>query len=342
MMHDKMPLYTISNLKHGYNNQFMLDVPELSINRGSSVGFIGPNGSGKSTLFRILAFLEKPSQGSIIFDGKEYTNNDSIRKKVTLLDQNPYLLKRSVFENVAYGLRTRSQKDDLKDRVNKALEWVGLPPDKFANRRWNELSGGEAQRVALASRFILKPKVLLLDEPTSNIDLLSASLIKEAVNTIRERYNTTLIISSHDHVWLNSVTDDILSIYDGRIVGSGNENIITGPWYHIKEDLWAKSLTNEDKIFATKPPEQDSIALLHPSDIIISDVKQTRISAQNILKGQITLMTSANEFGKVKVDVKVNELTLSCFLTQHAVKSLHLLPDKDIWIIFKASSLNWQ
>ncbi len=342
-MSDNTLLYKVKDLRHGYNNRFMLNIPELGIDSGVSIGFIGPNGSGKSTLFRILAFLEAPFEGSIYFNGEKVINdNISFRNDVTLLLQESYLLKRSVFENVAYGLRVRGEKRNLKERVFEALQWVGLSPEEFAGRRWFELSGGEAQRVALASRLVLRPRVLILDEPTSNIDQLSASLIKEAITTIRKRYNTSLIISSHDHVWLNRVADDVLRIHDGRIVGSGAENIIEGPWHADEDDLWSKVLTDGEKIFATKPIDSDSIALLNPSEIIISDVKQSRMSAQNILNGKIASMSTAKDSGKIKVDVEMHGILLTCNLTQHAVHELKLIPGKDVWVIFKASSLSWQ
>jgi len=340
---DNTSLYRVINIKHGYNNRFRLEIPDLTINKGISIGFIGSNGSGKSTLFRILAFLETPSEGTIFFNGKNvYGRPLSIKNDVTLLLQKPYLLKRSVFENIVYGLKMRGEKKNLKQRAFEALRWVGLSPEDFSQRRWFELSGGEAQRVAIASRLILKPKVLILDEPTSNIDQLSASLIKEAITAIRNRFNTTLIISSHDHVWLNKVADNILIIHNGRITGSGTENIIEGPWYHDKDDLWIKTLLDGKKIFATKPLNPDSIALLNPSEIIIANVKQSHISAQNILNGVITSMSTANEFEKIKVNVEIHGISLACNLTQHAVHELKLLPGKNVWVIFKASSLKWQ
>ncbi len=336
-------IYELKNIKHGYNHKFALDIPELSIEKGTSLGFAGPNGSGKSTLFRILAFLETPSEGSVLYKGERIAgDNSSVRNDVTMLLQNPYLLKRSVFENVAYGLRMRNEKKEIKNRVFEALGQVGLSPEKFSNRRSYELSGGEAQRAALASRLVLKPETLILDEPASNIDNESSFLIKEAINKIRELYNTTLIISSHDHLWLNRVADDILRIHDGRIVGSGMGNIIEGPWKKDDGDLWSKKLTGGDKIYATEPPDRDSIALLNPSHLILSDKKQSHISAHNILSGTITSMSSAKEPGVIKVDVDVRGISLTCYLTQNSVHELMLMPGKDVWAIFKASSLRWR
>lgn len=335
-------IYRLENILHEYN-QFTLDIPELMIEKGSSLGFIGPNGCGKSTLFRILAMLETPTSGNIFFEDRCH-NIESItkRKEVTLLLQEPYLLKRSVFENVAYGVRMNKEKSCLKQRVLEALNWVGLPPEKYAGKRWSELSGGEAQRVALASRLVLKPKALILDEPTSNIDRMSTALIKDAILKHRNRYNTTLIISSHDYLWLNSIAERIYRLHKGRIVGSGAENIIEGPWCYDKDDLWSKTLSDGNRIYATRPPYDDSVALLNPYEIIISDTIQSGMSAQNMLKGRITALTTAKEFDSVSVEVDVSGISLTSYVTQYAVKNLQLFPGKDVWIIFKASSLNWQ
>ncbi|MCU0821930.1 MAG: ATP-binding cassette domain-containing protein [Spirochaetes bacterium] len=335
-----IPIYTLKNIRQGYKNRFLLDVPELSIEKGSSTGFVGPNGSGKSTLFRMFAFLEEPREGSIFYEGGSAGQNDNARSEVTMLQQDPYLLKRTVFENIAYGIKMRGL-NRVKSRVHEALEQVGLAPGEFGRRSWRSLSGGEAQRVSLAARLVLEPKVLILDEPTSNIDRDSAHLIKKAVIKIRERHNATLIISSHDHLWLNQVADKIYRMQDGRIIGSGNENIIEGLWHPDTDDLWSKILPDGQRIFATEPPAADSVALLNPSDIIISSGKPASMSAQNSLKGMITSMSRSREFGKIKLDVDVHGLTLTCNLTQHAVNDLKLLPGMEVWLIFKASSLEW-
>jgi tungstate transport system ATP-binding protein len=101
--------------------------------------------------------------------------------------------------------------------VRRALEKVGLDPTRFSQRSWRELSGGEAQRVALAARLVLKPKVLLLDEPTANVDRESSELILRAVLDARNQWGTTLIIISHQLTWLRQIADHILALDYGRL-----------------------------------------------------------------------------------------------------------------------------
>ncbi len=335
-------IYNISGLKFRYSDTFSLDIEELVIEKGASLGFVGPNGCGKSTLLKILAFLIEPDEGVIHFDGEKVNGNGSAFKKdVTILLQEPYLLKRSVFENVAYGLRVRGEKRNLSEFVDRALRIVGLPTEKFARRHWFELSGGEAQRVALAARLILNPKVLILDEPTASVDQESAVLIKDAINHAKGEYGTSLVIASHDFLWLNSVTDDIERIHEGRIVGHEMGNIITGPWRRESDGLWKKTLSGGERISAVKPPREDAVAMLNPSDIMLSTERPEGISAQNVLKGSITQLAVENDSGKVLVTMNVAGLSLVSRVTEKAVRNLNLLPGGMVWVLFKASSLNW-
>jgi tungstate transport system ATP-binding protein len=169
------PIYQIEKLAHRYNGRPVLQLDAFSIEKAAILGLVGPNGSGKSTLLKLLAFVDRPSRGQVRFKDKpEVPFSDGVRFQVTLLTQEPYLLKRSVFDNVAYGLRIRNGRKDFRPHVAEALSMVGLDPDTFMHRPWNELSGGEAQRVALAARLALRPEVLLLDEPTASVDGASA------------------------------------------------------------------------------------------------------------------------------------------------------------------------
>lgn len=199
-------IYEIENLKCFYKDKLALDIKNLRIEQGSMTALSGPNGSGKSTLLRVLAFLQ-PFEGIMKFFGKENPNKFE-RRKATLLLQNSFLLKRSVFENVAYGLRVRKiPNDEITTRVEEALLKVGLAPQNFSGRPWYALSGGEAQRVGLAARLAISPDVLLLDEPTASIDSASVEAITKVLEDER-RNGTTIVIASHDSEWLNSLTFD--------------------------------------------------------------------------------------------------------------------------------------
>lgn len=205
----------------------MLRIGALEIRRGEALGLVGPNGSGKTTLLRILAFLDVPASGRLFFDGREMHPGPgngagemtAARRRATLLLQEPYLLRRSVFENVAYGLKARGKRKGLAEAVNAALDAVGLPPASFASRLWFELSGGEKSRVALAARLAVQPEALLLDEPSANLDAESALAVRDAAAAARSSLGATLVVAGHHHEWMKGLCDrfvDLSALSDGR------------------------------------------------------------------------------------------------------------------------------
>ncbi|GAB1399011.1 energy-coupling factor ABC transporter ATP-binding protein [Aminivibrio sp.] len=211
------PLYEIRGLICSYGEAPVLLIDRLDILPGGPTAFIGHNGSGKSTLLKALAFLLKPLSGTIRFLGGDTEGMErELRREATLLLQDPYLLRRSVFENIAYGLRARGDTRSLRDRVAEALEMVGLPPD-FAKREWFQLSGGESRRVAIASRLVLRTKVLLLDEPTANVDEENALLIADGVKNAWSKGGTVPIVASHDLQWLEGLCARRITLRRGKI-----------------------------------------------------------------------------------------------------------------------------
>jgi tungstate transport system ATP-binding protein len=191
-----MSLYELAQIRHHYNGPPVLCIDRWSVAKNRITGLCGPNGSGKTTLLKLLGFIEPPSRGTVYFNGQKtapYARR--IRDRVSLLPQESYLLKRSVYHNVAYGLRIRKNIKDEKRRVSRALALVGLDPETFASRPWFALSGGEARRVAMAARLALRPRVLLLDEPTTSVDAASAQLMKEAAMDAHRRWGTARISS---------------------------------------------------------------------------------------------------------------------------------------------------
>ena len=193
-------LYEARNLVQRYNGREALSVQHLAIEEGEAVFLTGPNGCGKSTLLRLLAFLERPAAGEL-----RYAGGAEGRKEATLLLQDPYLLHMSVFNNVVLGLKLRHQGADLRQTFECCMQAAGFDdPWNFADRGPRELSGGERQRVALASRLALRPRVLLLDEPTANVDAASARDIALAVrNSTAE--GMTVVCATHDPALLRAI-----------------------------------------------------------------------------------------------------------------------------------------
>jgi len=216
----KICAYKINSISYQNSKHFSLVIDNLNIYAGEILGIGGPNGSGKTTLLKILAFLQPPNNGQIELFGEkvDFLNLAPLRKQATMLFQTPLLLKRTVFENVAYGLRIRKNNKDLKKEVFSMLNLLGLPPAKFALRKTSELSSGEAKRVSLAARLILKPKVLLLDEPTENVDEKNADLITNILNDFALTNKKTVIVTSHDKEWLQNISTRIVRLKNGLIL----------------------------------------------------------------------------------------------------------------------------
>jgi tungstate transport system ATP-binding protein len=212
-------VYRLQNVTKAYDGRRVLQVDHLKIQRGEVFSLVGPSGAGKSTLLRLLNFLEPPTAGRIRFLDVEFGPNQPVplrlRRRVTTVFQRPILLNRSVEANVAYGLGLRGQRDP-DDEVAQALRQVGLTD--LARQRARTLSGGEAQRVALARAIVLKPEVLLLDEPTANLDPYNVGLIEEIVQELNQTRNVTLVLVTHNVFQAKRLAHRVALMLEGQIV----------------------------------------------------------------------------------------------------------------------------
>jgi tungstate transport system ATP-binding protein len=211
--------YVIENLTKVYGNRQVLAVQHLDIRGGEVLAFVGPSGSGKSTLLRLLNFLERPSTGRVVYRGERFDPERDvsleIRRTVTTVSQRPILLNRSVRANVEFGLRLRGRRD-RHGEVCAALDKVGLAALEGQDAR--TLSGGEAQRVALARAMVIRPNVLLLDEPTANLDPYNVAVIEDAVRQLNSERGTTVVLVTHNVFQARRLANRVAFILDGRIV----------------------------------------------------------------------------------------------------------------------------
>jgi tungstate transport system ATP-binding protein len=211
-------MYDLRGLTRDYAGRRVLAVGALQIERGEIFGLVGPSGAGKSTLLHLLAFVEAPSAGTLTFDGVAGPNGFpplAQRRRVTLVFQRPVLLKRSVEENVAFGLRLRGE-GDARAKVRAALERVGLTA--LAAARASSLSGGEMQRAALARALVLDPDVLLLDEPTANLDPYNVGLIESIVREQNQQRGTTVVLVTHNVFQARRLAARCALMLDGKII----------------------------------------------------------------------------------------------------------------------------
>ena len=337
-------LYKVENLIHHYNRQPVVNIEDLTIKPASITGLAGPNGSGKSTLLKLMAFIMRPSKGRILINGHPaFPFDETVRSQVTLLTQEPYLMRRTVFNNIAYGLKVRGDRKDWIEPVHEALTMVGLDPDRFSNRYWNELSGGEAQRVALAARLVLKPRVLLLDEPTASVDAASSELIRTASLSARSEWGTTLVIASHDREWLYDVCDEVIHLFEGKVVGTGRSNMIFGPWVSGPGDRHYKDLGDGKRLPVSMPPHTEATAFIDPGAIqlLARDEAQAR-SGRVLVNGTVTRLSLEKERGQLLADVRVGTHSLAVRVDESHLAAMTLHRGWPVTLAYRLDSIQWR
>jgi tungstate transport system ATP-binding protein len=210
------PVISIKDLWVSQGENFSLSIASLDLMPRRIYALTGPNGAGKSTLLRTMALLTVPRRGRVHFAGADCENLAQQRQKVTLVEQSPYLLAGTVSDNLAFGLKLRGIRGkEQQKRIKSTLEVVGL--DGFQNRKANELSGGEVQRVAVARALVLEPEVLLLDEPTSNIDSKSLHGFEELLSKLPE-HGVTIVLATHDLLLAERLGGEMLRIENGCLL----------------------------------------------------------------------------------------------------------------------------
>ncbi len=198
----------------------------LSIEQGELVTLLGPSGCGKTTTLRLIAGFEFPTSGRILLDGQVINDLPPHKRDMSMVFQSyaifPHL---NVFENIAYGLNVqRRPREEVKQRVARVLELVELTG--LENRAPNQLSGGQQQRVALARALIMEPKVLLMDEPLSNLDAKLREQMRAEIRRIQKRLGITSVYVTHDQIEAMTLSDRVVIINNGKIEQIGTPSII--------------------------------------------------------------------------------------------------------------------
>lgn len=221
------------NLMKQYEGKTVLDLDKCRVSSGSRTAIVGPNGAGKSTLVNMIAGLTKPSSGKIFYGGSEQIPAE----KVTLVFQKPYLLSTTVEKNISYPLKLRRWKEaDILERVESLMSELNLS-DLKKRKAW-KLSGGEVQKVALARALSFHPQLLLLDEPTANIDPSTTSEIEKMLLKINEKEQVTIVMITHNLAQAKRVCNRCLFFNQGNLLEEGDT-----------ADLLQKPTTKEAEIF---------------------------------------------------------------------------------------------
>ena len=218
----------LKNIVKKYGNNVILDDISLQIKKGEIVSILGPSGSGKTTLLNLILGITDISSGKIIYDGEDITNVPLEKRGFNIVFQDYALFPNlTAYENIVYGLRNKpgiSTEQDVQDFIHL----LGL--EEHLNKRISQLSGGQKQRVALARTMVMKPKILLLDEPVSAVDGVIKESIKSKIKEIAREFSLTTIIVTHDPEEALTLSDKVLIINDGEIAQYGTpKEIIQQP-----------------------------------------------------------------------------------------------------------------
>ena len=212
----------IKRLVRDYGTKRVLDLEEVTIEKGTRTAIIGPNGAGKSTLLNIVSRIDSASEGEVVYESED-------PRLVTQVFQQPYMLRTSVERNIQYPLRLRNWPEDrMKKRSDELMEELGLL-DLRNQKAW-KLSGGETQKVALARALSFQPSLLLLDEPTANIDPATTAEIEEMLLKINREEGTTILFVTHNLAQARRVCNRLLFLDKGKLVESGDcQRILQNP-----------------------------------------------------------------------------------------------------------------
>jgi phospholipid/cholesterol/gamma-HCH transport system ATP-binding protein len=222
-------IVVLRNVKKDFNDQHVLKGIDLIAKRKETVVVIGGSGAGKTTLLRLIVALDRPTSGEILVEGENIATVSErelnrVRKKFGMVYQYAALLDSiSVLDNVAFPLveHTKLSKKEIKDRVMDKLEILGLDPKVVAPKFPSELSGGMRKRVGLARALMLEPPILVYDEPTSGLDPLTSRMVDDLIEEMRERFNVTSIVISHDIASCFRIAHQAVLLIEGRVEAVG-------------------------------------------------------------------------------------------------------------------------
>ncbi len=344
--------------KH-YQKRPVLKCIDLQIRKGEVFGLIGPRGAGKTTLLRLLDLLDKPSKGEVYFAGVNVTSSERLRlqarRRMSFVSQKPIVFSGSVWDNIACSLKWRSEKTAVANKkVEAVLELVGMA--EYATRKAKTLSGGEVQLIALARALVTEPDVLFLDEPTANLDPISAAKVEALLARLIQTRKMTIVMATHDMAQGQRLARRVGVLMDGELlqVGSpaeifcspvnkeiaefvGVENILEGRVEGKNENLTTINVNGAVLETVTACEIGDSVwVTIRPEDITFARVKELT-SARNVFRGKIKRVTTVGPLVRIEVDCGFPLLGV---LTRKSAEDMALEPGKDIYASFKASAIH--
>lgn len=274
-------MLTIKNIEKAYEGKPLLKKVSFEINENETICLLGPSGSGKSTLLRIIAGLEDPEGGQVLWKGEALTDIPAHQRKFGLMFQDYALFPhRNVAENIAFGLRMQNRsKLEIQERVKDALETIDMTG--FANRKVTELSGGEQQRVALARALAPEPRLLMLDEPLGALDRSLREQLSQELRRILRKTKVPAIYVTHDQEEAYSIADRLLLLHDGVILQSGRPH----EFYHHPRNVWVAKFFGLGNLVEGTVVETSPLKVRTPLGVI-----QASCDRDSLEKGQKTTL----------------------------------------------------
>ncbi|MEE8167481.1 MAG: ABC transporter ATP-binding protein [Candidatus Hydrothermarchaeales archaeon] len=353
----------VENLCKSYDGKEVLKGIDFEVEKGEIFTIIGPSGSGKTTLLRLLDLLDQPTKGRIFFDGVDITgrHNLELRRRMAMVFQGAPIFNMSVYDNVAYGLRLRKErKEEIDGKVENALELVGLMG--YEDRNAKTLSGGEAQRVAFAMATVFQPELLLLDEPTANLDPINEALVEEIIRRIKN-LGITVVLATHKQAEAMGLADHVAVLNEGMIEQFGEPKDI----FHRPRTLFVARFVGARNILQGKVEHSDAsddktiIAIedfkvetpyravekgasvyfcIRPEEVmLLREDRPITPRHTNILQGRIL---DIHPFGSamLRLNVRVKDLDFVVDIPRHVLEKMELNTGKEVRISLKASSCN--
>ncbi len=336
-MTDDEIIYRLTDVTKSYDGATVLDIPHLDLVRGQTCALVGPNGSGKTTLLKLLALIERPTRGELLFDSARVwngsVNHTLLTRRITMVTQPPFLFNRSVGYNIGYGLKLRGMpRKRIKEKTRAVLELVGL--EEFRKRDARKLSSGEQQRVALARALALEPDVLLLDEPTANIDVKHAEKVESFIKQLAADEKMTIVFSTHNYHQAASLAGRIISLYDGRVETFAYENLFGGTIF-TENGRHRIKLNSDISIDLGSGPDGPAHISIDPREISVAR-EPTASAGYHCYRGKIVSMTMHESHAHVIINVGVR---LTSFVPLDSLEQLHLKLRDEIYCIFRQEAI---
>lgn len=333
-----MMLFQIRDLTKVYGDRTVLDIPRLDFEKGIIYSLLGPNGSGKTTLLEILSLLSPPTTGKVRYNNIEIdfsgNNLSSLRREIVMVQQNPVLFTTTVYKNLEFGLKIRGiSKGERTKIIEESLDMVGMRDFVWAEA--HKLSGGETQRVAIARALACSPKVIFFDEPTANVDVENQGAIERIITEVNTQKEISVIFTTHNLIQASRLSQNILSLYEGRVTPSVFENIFSGKILFNEDGGKSCHIYGRIRLLVKTEKMGNVRISVDPLKVILLGEEKIP-DEKNLFKGRIIQLTEEHKKVRATVDIGI---PLNALLSKDEVKRKGLYVGDTISVLFPKEAI---